>query len=40
MTALVNSTTTTTHARQALIDMITEIAEINRRVHDLDTTIR
>ncbi|MBB4689590.1 IS110 family RNA-guided transposase [Amycolatopsis jiangsuensis] len=40
VTALVNTMTTRAHVRQALIDMIAEIAEINRRVHDLDTTIR
>lgn len=28
------------HVRQALTDMTTEIADLNRRVHDLDTTIK
>lgn len=40
VTALVNTAPLRTHVRQALIDMISEIAELNRRVHELDTTIK
>lgn len=40
VTALVNTATLGAHVRQALTDMITEITELNRRVHDLDATIR
>ncbi|WP_027943332.1 IS110 family transposase [Amycolatopsis taiwanensis] len=40
VTALVNTASLRTHVRQALIGMITEIAEINKRVHDLDTAIK
>ncbi|WP_436496949.1 IS110 family transposase [Actinokineospora sp. HUAS TT18] len=40
VTALLNTTAVSTHVRQALTDMITEIGDINQRVHDLDTTIR
>jgi transposase len=40
VTALVNTAPMSQHVRQTLTDMITEIAEINRRVHDLDTTIK
>jgi transposase len=40
VTALVNTATVRTHVRHALTTMITEIAEINRRVHDLDSTIK
>lgn len=40
VTALVETATLGIHVRQTLIDMTTEIAEINRRVHDLDATIR
>lgn len=40
VTTVVNNATLRPHVRQALIDMVTEIVEINRRVHDLDTAIR
>lgn len=40
LTTLLDATPLGTHVRQALTDMITEIADLNRRVHDLDTTIR
>jgi transposase len=40
VTTVVNTATLRPHVRQALIDMVTEIIEINRRVHDLDTEIR
>ncbi|WP_268872260.1 hypothetical protein [Kutzneria albida] len=35
MTALVHTATIRPHVHQALTDMISEIAEVNRRVHDL-----
>jgi transposase len=40
VTALVNAAQLGTHVRQVLTDMISEIAEINRRIHDLDATVR
>jgi transposase len=40
LTALLNAAQLGTHVRQALTDMTTEIADLNRRVCDLDTTIR
>ena len=40
VTALVNTAPLRTHLRRALIDMTSEIAELNRRVHELDTTIK
>ena len=40
VTTLVNTASMRTRVRQALNDMVAEIAEINRRVHDLNTMIR
>jgi transposase len=40
LTALLDTTRLGAHVHQALTDMITEIAGLNRRVRDLDTTIR
>jgi transposase len=40
LTTLLTTASLSTHVRQALINMITEIADLNHRVHDLDTTIK
>lgn len=38
--ALLDATPMSTSVRQALADMATEVAELNHRIHHLDTTIR
>jgi transposase len=40
LTELLHAAQLGTHIRRALTDMITEIADLNQRVHDLETTIR
>lgn len=40
LTALLHAAQLGTHIRRALTDMITEIADLNQRVRDLETTIR
>jgi transposase len=40
LTALLHAVRLGTHIRRALTDMITEIADLNQRVRDLDTAIR
>ncbi|WP_040839417.1 IS110 family transposase [Nocardia brevicatena] len=40
VTALVNAARLGTHVHRVLTDMICEITELNRRVHDLDATIK
>ncbi|RHW29028.1 IS110 family transposase [Nocardioides immobilis] len=40
VTALVADATLRPHVRQTLHDMLTEVADLNKRIRDLDTTIR
>jgi transposase len=40
LTTLLNAAPLGTHVHRALTDMLADITEINRRVHDLDMTIR
>lgn len=40
LTARLDTASLSGHVGQALTEMITEITDLNRRVHDLDTTIR
>ena len=40
LAALLDAARLGAHVREALTEMITEIADLSRRIHDLDTTIR